>query len=87
MMLTRKVSKGHLVDPARAGPEPFYSGVEDIIVTAEKRSESAQRTPAAVTAITGAALSQRGLTDNAASWREKVVVCQRRSIDVGSRLR
>ncbi|WP_162248289.1 MULTISPECIES: TonB-dependent receptor [unclassified Sphingomonas] len=39
------------------------SGIQDIVVTAQKRSESLQKTPAAVTAFTGDALVQTGTTD------------------------
>src|SRR3546814_13059380 len=38
-------------------------GVGDIVVTARRRSESLQNTPVAVTAITGAALEQKGATN------------------------
>jgi len=38
-------------------------GVGDIIVTAQKVSESAQRAPAAIVAMTGAELEARGVTD------------------------
>ncbi len=38
-------------------------GIADIVVTAQKRSESLQKTPAAVTAYTGDALVQSGTTD------------------------
>lgn len=36
-------------------------GIADIVVTAQKRSESAQKTPAAVTAVTGEALVSSGV--------------------------
>ncbi len=39
------------------------TGIEDIVVTAQKRSENLQRTPAAVTAFTGSSLVQSGTTD------------------------
>jgi iron complex outermembrane receptor protein len=38
------------------------TGIEDIIVTAQKREESLQKVPVTVTAIGGAALEARGLT-------------------------
>ena len=43
-------------------PSP-EGGIADIVVTANKRSENLQRTPAAVTAVTGAALTQAGITN------------------------
>lgn len=45
---------------ARAQPQ---SGIEDIVVTAQKRSENLQKTAAAVTAITGSELVARGVGD------------------------
>lgn len=47
--------------PATSGPET--SGIADIVVTAQKRAESVQDIPIAVSAISGAALAQRGSTD------------------------
>lgn len=38
-------------------------GIADIVVTAQKREESSQRTAAAVTAVSGDALVQAGMTD------------------------
>ena len=38
-------------------------GIEEVIVTAQKRAENAQKTPAAVTALSGTALVQEGLID------------------------
>lgn len=38
-------------------------GLEEVLVTAQKRSETLQRTPAAITAITGEALVVAGVTD------------------------
>ncbi|MET0270210.1 MAG: TonB-dependent receptor plug domain-containing protein, partial [Sphingomonas sp.] len=38
-------------------------GVEEIVVTAERRSENLQRTPIAITAITAAGLQASGITD------------------------
>ncbi|MFC3052866.1 TonB-dependent receptor [Kordiimonas pumila] len=37
--------------------------IEDIVVTAQKRSESLQKTPAAVTAYSGISLVEKGVTD------------------------
>lgn len=39
------------------------ASLEEIVVTAQKRSESLQNTPVAVSAITAAAIEQRGITD------------------------
>ncbi|MGF7149151.1 iron complex outermembrane receptor protein [Sphingomonas zeicaulis] len=56
--------------PAQAQPEapPAEaatpgSGLEDIIVTAERRSENLQRTPIAITAMTSTALQTSGIND------------------------
>lgn len=38
-------------------------GLEDIVVTAQKRSESAQQVPIAISAVTAQALQAKGLTD------------------------
>ncbi|KKC27009.1 TonB-dependent receptor [Sphingomonas sp. SRS2] len=43
--------------------EAATGGLEEIVVTAQKRSENIQKTPAAVTAFTGNALVQSGTTD------------------------
>lgn len=42
-------------------------GIEDIVVTAQKRSENLQKTPAAVTAVDGIALTQKGITNLSAA--------------------
>ena len=47
--------------PPEAAAPPTSLG--EIVVTAQKRSENLQRTPAAVTALNGAALTQQGITD------------------------
>jgi len=39
------------------------SGIEEIVVTAQKRSENMQRTPIAITALTEKALQSAGITD------------------------
>jgi len=39
------------------------NGIAEIVVTAQKRSENLQKTPAAITAVTGLALAQAGITD------------------------
>lgn len=44
-------------------PVPGAARLEEIVVTAEKRSETLQRTPAAVTVLTGDALVTAGVTD------------------------
>ena len=38
-------------------------GLEEVVVTAQKREESIQDVPIAVTALTGAALQQQGIVD------------------------
>jgi iron complex outermembrane receptor protein len=48
---------------AEAGAEPAEARLEEIVVTAQKRAEALQRTPAAVTAISGEALVAAGVTD------------------------
>jgi iron complex outermembrane receptor protein len=47
----------------RGGAAPQGSGIADIVVTAQKRAESVQDIPIAVSAIGGEALAQRGVTD------------------------
>lgn len=47
---------------AQTAPEP-HSGLEDIIVTAQKRSENLQTTPLAVSALTAETIERRGITD------------------------
>lgn len=47
---------------AADGPQDSQ-GVQDIVVTAEKRSTLLQRTPAAITAIMGQTLAERGVND------------------------
>jgi len=41
-------------------------GLQDIVVTAQKRSENVQDVPIAITAVSGAALQEKGITDVAA---------------------
>ena len=48
---------------AHAADAAPSTGVAEVIVTAQKRSENVQKTPAAVTALTGVSLVQAGLTD------------------------
>jgi iron complex outermembrane receptor protein len=49
--------------PDPGAPSPQSAGIADIIVTAQKRSENLQRTPAAVTALSGDSLVQSGTAD------------------------
>ncbi len=49
--------------PPAADAATAVTGIEDIVVTAQKRSENLQNTPAAVTAFTGNSLIQSGTTD------------------------
>jgi iron complex outermembrane receptor protein len=49
-----------------AQPPDQSHELDDIVVTAQKQSETAQRTPAAITAITGESLVQKGVTNLAA---------------------
>ena len=49
--------------PAADPPVPEHAGIEEIIVTAEKRSTSLQETPGAISAFTGADLFDRGVYD------------------------
>jgi iron complex outermembrane recepter protein len=53
--------------PSASGPTddatPATSGLDDIVVTARRRSENLQDVPIAVTAYTQAALVQKGITD------------------------
>src|SRR5579883_1026538 len=46
-----------------AAPATESSALQEIVVTATRRSESAQNIPISITAITGAALEQAGVTD------------------------
>jgi outer membrane receptor protein involved in Fe transport len=48
--------------PADKGAGPA-TGLEEIVVTAEKRESTVQKTPISLTAITGADIQDRGLTD------------------------
>jgi iron complex outermembrane recepter protein len=47
---------------AASEASPSAAGIEDIVVTAQKRSENLQKTPLAVTAVSGAALTAKGIT-------------------------
>jgi iron complex outermembrane recepter protein len=46
-----------------SAPDPEASATGEIVVTAQKRSESLQKVPLAVTAVTSAELEQRGIRD------------------------
>lgn len=49
--------------PTDAGLAPPESGLADIVVTAQKRSENLQRSPTAITAISSTALVSSGIVD------------------------
>lgn len=46
-----------------AAAAPQQTGLQEIVVTAQKRSESAQKVPIAITAISAGALAAKGLSD------------------------
>lgn len=48
---------------AASSTAPETVGIEDIVVTAQKRSESLQKTAAAITALSSATISQSGIKD------------------------
>jgi iron complex outermembrane receptor protein len=48
--------------PAATSPAPQNSQIQDIVVTAQRRSESLEKVPVAITAITGARSTQQGIT-------------------------
>lgn len=50
-------------DPKAGAPNETFSSSDDIIVTAQKRSERLQDVPLAVTAVTGEALAARQIND------------------------
>lgn len=49
--------------PAPASAVPTGSGIADIVVTAQKRSENLQKAPVAITALGGATLTEKGITN------------------------
>ena len=51
----------------QAADESGAGGIEDIVVTAQKRSENLQKTPAAVTAVSGEGLVSAGVYSLAAA--------------------
>jgi iron complex outermembrane receptor protein len=53
----------HLAPAAPADEGAAATGLEEVVVTAQKRSESVQKTAAAVTAVSGASLVASGVTD------------------------
>ncbi len=48
---------------AMADPQPSKPSVEEVVVTAEKRAGKVQSTPISITALSGAELKRRGITD------------------------
>ena len=59
------VGAGALSDeaPPPEGSGPEHAGIEEILVTAQKRSTNIQETPTAITALSGAQLFDRGIYD------------------------
>ena len=49
--------------PAEESSEPERGGIEEIVVTAQKRASNLQQTPTAITALSGAQLFDRGIYD------------------------
>jgi iron complex outermembrane recepter protein len=49
--------------PAGEPPTPEHGGIEEMMVTAQKRSTNIQETPGAITALSGAQLFDRGIYD------------------------
>ncbi len=47
--------------PAGTPPTPEHAGIEEIMVTSQKRSTNIQETPTAITALSGAQLFDRGI--------------------------
>jgi hypothetical protein len=50
-------------EPGERSAKPEYDGIEEILVTAEKRASNIQETPTAITALSGAQLFDRGIYD------------------------
>lgn len=46
-----------------SGPSSDSAGIQEIVVTAEKRQSSVQHTPIAITAVSGDALQEKGITN------------------------
>ena len=59
-------SAAHAQEAAPAAEETTTGGLDEIIVTAQKRSESLQDTPLAISAINSEMIEQRGITSVAA---------------------
>src|SRR5580693_8273748 len=51
-----------LIAPATALAQEVDTGLQEIVVTAQKRSESLQTVPIAITAVSSAPLTQHGVT-------------------------
>jgi len=49
--------------PGEEASSPEHGGIEEILVTAQKRSSNLQQTPTAITALSGAQLFDRGIYD------------------------
>jgi outer membrane receptor protein involved in Fe transport len=45
-----------------SGPDASSDGLQEIVVTAQKRSSTVQATPASISAVTGVGLQERGIT-------------------------
>lgn len=54
---------GEASDPSDADPNASQVGLEDIVVTAQRRSESIQSVPMAISALSGESLSQRNIAN------------------------
>ena len=64
-VLAQSVEQGSQAQTSSADARPSAqseTGIGDIIVTAQRRSESVQKVPIAITAVTSEALAQRGVT-------------------------
>src|SRR5512140_294473 len=48
---------------AAAGPEATAGAIEEVVVTAEKRESTVQKTPISITAISGAELQAAGVSN------------------------
>ncbi|GGC16591.1 TonB-dependent receptor [Novosphingobium marinum] len=61
MLATPAMAQGEPAEPPRA-PEAGETGLQDIVVTARRRSESLQDTPVAITAVSSSMLESMGTT-------------------------
>jgi iron complex outermembrane receptor protein len=75
-------TRAQAVQPTNAPPPPRQVIAEDLVVTATRRSESVNKIPYSVTALSGATLQRRGITD-LAGLRHSVVGLQ--ATDYGQR--